>query len=160
MSTETIKLPPKPNPVFDGWSRGGLLREDGYSAAQMDAYAQQAIALNAQGRELAAKEDLRDALGRIEEEAAGPWVNCASHLMQESLERIARIVRGFTQPAAVGGREPLSDERILHVWDGYVGYETGEISKRPLTDTDKLQFARTIEAAHGIHPTPKAGESS
>lgn len=54
----------------------------------------------------------------------------------------------------------LTDEQILHRWDAYVGEPT---PKRPLTDADKLAFARAILAAstpaqQATPPQPVAAE--
>lgn len=38
----------------------------------------------------------------------------------------------------------LTDERVMHLWDTRVGEPC---DKHPLTDTDKLHFARAIEQA-------------
>lgn len=46
---------------------------------------------------------------------------------------------------------PISDERILHLWDTHVAYETGASAKQPpLGNKDKLAFARAVLAAHGV----------
>jgi hypothetical protein len=47
---------------------------------------------------------------------------------------------------------PLSDERILHLWDTHVAYETNPNRPKqpPLTDKDKLAFARAVLATHGV----------
>ncbi len=44
-------------------------------------------------------------------------------------------------------RQPLTTEQILHKKDRYVAEPN---IKYPLSDTDWLNFARAIEAAHGI----------
>jgi hypothetical protein len=44
----------------------------------------------------------------------------------------------------------LSDERILHLWDTHVAYETGQSVKQPpLSDANKLAFARAVLNACG-----------
>jgi hypothetical protein len=44
---------------------------------------------------------------------------------------------------------PLTDERILHLWDAHVAYETGYKGAH-LKNTDKLAFARAVLAAAGV----------
>jgi len=53
----------------------------------------------------------------------------------------------YTTPPAEAKREPLSDGRILHFVDTYVG---GIASNYPLDNSHWIDFARAIEAAHGI----------
>ena len=47
----------------------------------------------------------------------------------------------------VAERKPLTDERILHFVDTYVG---GSSPSYPLDNSDWINFARAIEAAHNI----------
>lgn len=47
MSGNTEALPELPKPHFEGWRRGGLLSEDGFTAMQMREYARAAIAQQA-----------------------------------------------------------------------------------------------------------------
>lgn len=42
---------------------------------------------------------------------------------------------------------PLTDERILHLWDTHVGYESFPDVANPLEDKDKIAFARALLAA-------------
>jgi hypothetical protein len=42
----------------------------------------------------------------------------------------------------------LSDERILHLWDTHVAYQTGD--SLALKDGDKLAFARAVLRASGV----------
>ena len=44
-------------------------------------------------------------------------------------------------------RQPLTDERILHFVNTHVG---GPSPSYPLDNSDWINFARAIEAAHGI----------
>jgi len=49
--------------------------------------------------------------------------------------------------APEGGKaQSISDERILHLWDTHVAYETNANRPKqpPLTDKDKLAFARAV----------------
>jgi hypothetical protein len=51
-------------------------------------------------------------------------------------------------PATAPGRVPPTDERILHLWDTHVAYETGASKKQPpLVDADKINFARAVLSA-------------
>lgn len=64
------------------------------------------------------------------------------------------------EPAQPVALSTLTDEQILHRWDAYVGEPT---PKRPLTDADKLAFARAILAAstpaqQATPPQPVAAE--
>jgi hypothetical protein len=43
---------------------------------------------------------------------------------------------------------PLTDERILHLWDTHVAYQTG--NSLALKDGDKIAFARAVLNASGV----------
>ena len=67
-----------------------------------------------------------------------------------------RIVAALAARGAQAGDElppPLSDERILHLWDTHVGEPT---ACRPLVDADKINFARALAArgAQAEQPWP------
>jgi hypothetical protein len=79
---------------------------------------------------------------------------------------LGACIAGECNPPAssdgVNASEALSigDERILHLWDTHVAYETN--AKRPqqppLTDKDKLAFARAVIAASGECNPPGRAE--
>lgn len=48
----------------------------------------------------------------------------------------------------------LSDEQILHLWDAHVAYESNPNGPQesPLSDKDKLAFARAVLYAAGVGP--------
>jgi hypothetical protein len=60
--------------------------------------------------------------------------------------RILELVKCYTTPPAQQ-RKPLTDERILHFVNTHVG---GPSPGYPLDNSDWINFARAIEAAHGI----------
>lgn len=69
----------------------------------------------------------------------------------------AALASGVTEAPA-----PLTDERILHLWDSYVNYETGRRSAQgmPLTNDDKLQFARAVLRASGVRVWTEADQAA
>jgi hypothetical protein len=52
-----------------------------------------------------------------------------------------------TPPAAQPALKPLTDEQIQHLVDTYVGEPN---ARYPLDNSDWMNFARAVEAAHGI----------
>ncbi len=77
------------------------------------------------------------------------YSNLCAHEALKYQKRI-RDLESATQPVAVGGREPLTPRQYNMT-----------LSMVPNVPPSAYEDAtRAIEAAHGIHPTPKAGESS
>jgi len=60
--------------------------------------------------------------------------------------RILELVKCYTTPPAQQ-RKPLTDERILHFVNTHVG---GPSPSYTLDSSDWINFARAVEAAHGI----------
>jgi hypothetical protein len=59
---------------------------------------------------------------------------------------------GWLAAQAQRAPEPLTDARILHLWDTHVGEPMPEL---PLADADKIAFARAVLAASPQSETPK-----
>jgi hypothetical protein len=83
---------------------------------------------------------------------AGNFVHALATMFQQAALSHARSV-------APGG---LTDERILHLWDTHVAYETNPNRPKqpPLDDKDKVTFARAVLLAATpttVHPTPADG---
>jgi len=62
---------------------------------------------------------------------------------RNNLERVIRATLASQQEVAA----PVSDAGILHIWDGFVSEPT---ASRPLTDGDKIAFARAVLAASRV----------
>ena len=73
-----------------------------------------------------------------------PWVHRLSKFKPNESIINKDIVPLYTTPPQ---RKPLTDEEILHRVDTHVG---GPSPSYPLDNSDWLNFARAIEAAHGI----------
>lgn len=69
----------------------------------------------------------------------------AVHVDTTKLEQL--VAERFIEHTSPPPRQPLTDEQILHRVDTHVG---GPSPSYPLDNSDWIDFARAIEAAHGI----------
>jgi hypothetical protein len=71
----------------------------------------------------------------------GGGVNLSHRYTADQMREYGRQCASLAKPQPVGGA--LTDAAILHRWDTHVGEPD---AKRPLTDADKIDFARAVLA--------------